>query len=161
MSGKRQTKKLPVSARSLTTVREHFPNVESVEDAKQDVTIKVTARDIAWAAKKNHNHCALARACEQHIGVDAAIVSRATAYLICGSKATRYHMSGAAAREVVAFDRGAGFTPGEYILKAPTPTMRMGARPGRPRGNVGKVPRKRRQYTFAAGIRSTLNGVSK
>lgn len=142
--------------RTLRGVQAHIPRVTSVTDAKSDALVHVTKRDVDWASKKNHSHCALARACEAMVGVDAAIISRATAYLVYGKVAIRYRLPTATINEVVAFDRGGDFMPGEYLLKAPGKSAKLGAGRNRPSGRHSKNPTKRRRYAFTQGIRSRL-----
>jgi hypothetical protein len=142
-------------SRTLRMVQRHFENVTTVTDAKEDVIVTVLPKDVSWAAHKNHSHCALARACTRS-GCDAAIISRSTAILINRGRAARYMLSSAAAREIVAFDRGAGFSPGEYLLKAPPKTQRLGKRAGSP--PRGKITGERRRYVLTEGLRSSLNG---
>lgn len=158
----RQTIREAAGSRTLRTVQAHFPNVESVDDGRDDVVVEVTKRDCSKAARKNHNACALARACEHMVGVDGAIISRSTAFLVAGRTALRYLLSSAAAREIVSFDRGAGFTPGEYILKAPTPSQAMGSRPLKgARGRKTAAPRRVRRNVATKGIRAALAGASR
>jgi hypothetical protein len=148
------------SEKQVRAVQKFFPNVQNVEDGRDDVLVEVTSRDVAWAARKNHNHCALARACEKMVGVDGAIISRVCAYLIAGSTAIRYHLSTAAAREIMAFDRGAGFAPGEYLLKAVPKSNRFGVRSPKA-GRPSKAPKERRRWHLTKGLRSSMAGHSK
>lgn len=143
-------------SRALMAVQAHFPLVTTVEDAKTSILIEVTPRDAAWAAKKNHSRCALARACEHVRGVDAAIISRSMGYLIHGTKAVRYDLSEGAKREVVTFDRGAGFTPGKYLLNAPDKYRRLGPKPGRKRGSNTEGTGHVRHYVMTHGVRAPL-----
>jgi hypothetical protein len=102
---------------------------------------------------KAPDSCALATAaCREH---DGAIISLAVAYLIDGTKATRYRVPSAIAREIVSFDRSKVFAPGTYRLQAPASTERLNVIRGRrPKKKVtGKKATVRRSHK-TAGIRT-------
>lgn len=86
------------------------------------------------------------------------IISRGIAYLVKGRKARRFQLPPATSREIVSFDRGAGFEPGTYGLAAVTEAKRLGHRTGsgrdKPTGN-GK-PKQFRHIT--SNIRTVLGG---
>jgi hypothetical protein len=104
---------------ALTRVRKYFPDVETVVDAIGPVTVEVTKNDVSTSKRKAHAECAMAVACKRAMKLDGVIISTAIAYLIKGTKATRYHVPPSVAREVVAFDRGANFESGKYQLGTP------------------------------------------
>lgn len=101
--------------------------VRSVVDASRHIKIEVTSSDNQSSEVKKHTACALAVACRRALKLDGAVVSRAMAYLVRGSEATRYRLPNAVSREIAAFDRGASFEPGLYQLRKPEPSGRMGA----------------------------------
>jgi hypothetical protein len=141
--------------RMLTIVRGFVPNVNKVVDAKKDATVEVLPRDISRAAKKNHNACALARACERTFMVDAAVITPYRAFLIKGDVATRYMLTDHARREIIAFDRGAAFMPGEYDMRAPRNAERIGHRLlGAPTDRKGRKDVSRRAYRVTEGVRT-------
>lgn len=137
---------------ALSIVRKYHPKVTRVVDAKKSIKINVTKNDCKGGSKKSPSSCAMARACERDF--DGAIISTSIAYLVKGTKATRYRVPSAVSREIVSFDRHHDFAPGEYYLGKPTGMVRLGgdARKGR------KVKRKYvRTVTHnhrTAGIRS-------
>jgi hypothetical protein len=89
--------------------------------------------------------------------LDGVIISRSTAYLVKGKKARRFRMTPAAAREVVSFDRGAGFAPGVYILGAVTKSARMGRQQGSSTRTTGNgKPKQFRHLTV--NVRTVLGG---
>ena len=142
---------------ALNTVRKFFPGVTKVVDATRPATIEVMARDANPRAAKNHEACALAVACKRQMRLDGVIISRTTAYLVKGKKARRFKLPTGTSREVVSFDRGAGFAPGVYLLSPVPPGSRMGQRQGsntRTPGN-GK-PKQFRHLT--ANVRTVLGG---
>jgi hypothetical protein len=58
---------------------------------------------------------------------DEAIVNLSRAYLRNGRKWTRYVVTAALRGEILAFDRGGAFAPGEYRLYPIQPTQRLNA----------------------------------
>ncbi|MBM4442955.1 MAG: hypothetical protein FJ027_21295 [Candidatus Rokubacteria bacterium] len=146
------------SDKALAIVRKFFPTVNRVVDATKGITIEVTPADCGRAKKKAHGECALAVACKRVCGLDGVIVSRSTVYLIKHRRATRYQMLESTAKEIVAFDRGAYFDPGEYCLKPPAhPLGERSASPGSYSGErTGEVAEARRHYT--SGVRTVLGG---
>src|SRR5689334_13665864 len=116
---------------ALTIVRKFFPTVETVTDATSKCFIEVTKKDVESKAVKDHNACALAVACKRAMHLDGVIISRSTAYLIKGNKATRYKLHDSVSREIVSFDRGAGFDVGHYELAKISKSNRINSRAGR------------------------------
>lgn len=141
--------------RALRIVQYYFPQVESVEDGKKDIMIEVTTKDIANSKIKDHAKCAFATACKRTMHADGFMVSTRTAYAIFGKKAIRYRLPESVSREIVSYDRNAGFAPGIYQLKAPGKYEQLGARvtgaTHKPSGR--KSPRFRHITT---GIRTVL-----
>jgi hypothetical protein len=135
---------------ALTNVRKFFPNVKTVKNATGPVTIEVTPRDVANSKRKRHSECAMATACKRAMHLDGVIVSIHTAFLIKGEVATRYKVSSPVSREVVSYDRGSGFAPGEYRLHVPH------YRNGKARGPHKTAGRKRKAYHLTTGIRTIL-----
>src|SRR5213075_2137478 len=122
-----KTKNQQVDRVVLRKVRKFFPQVESVRDATKPIDIEVSAHDSNHAKLKDHNHCALAVACEKKMHADGVIISVKTAYVVKGKRAIRYNLLETTAREVVSFDRKGGFEPGTYSLKPPTSSGKLGA----------------------------------
>jgi hypothetical protein len=136
---------------ALAIVRKYHPNVTHVIDAEGDLEINVTSEDCKNAKKKSASGCAMARACARTF--DGAIISLSTAYVVKGRKALRYKVPTRIAREIVSFDRHHDFSPGDYTLKAPCATNRLGANkaPGSGGKRSGKEIKQRRHLT--SGIR--------
>lgn len=142
---------------ALTLVQKFFPDVTKVKDARSDIEIEVTKAD-GQASPKDHKNCAIARACKRGLNLDGAVVSRSVVYLVKDDEATRYLIPNAVAREMVAFDRGAGFAPGEYELKRPAShKMGPGTHSRKPR-KPGSRPRGKPRHQ-TAGLRSKLMDV--
>lgn len=113
-------------AYAIQIVRKFFPDVKKVKDAKESLTVEVTKQDNKSAAVRNHKGCAMAVACQRAEKADGVIISVGTAYVIKGDTATRFKVPEHTSREVITFDRDAGFTPGNYSLVAPSPASRLG-----------------------------------
>lgn len=146
---------------ALSNVQAAFPNVTKVVDAKKDTAFEVTKADTKSAAVRNHTACAAAVACKRKLELDGVIMSVSTAYLIKGNVATRYKVPEAVSREITAFDRDAVFSPGDYQLKAPASTERLGARNGQGKGggdgdNSTKGNMAKRFHHKTEGIRAAI-----
>jgi hypothetical protein len=139
---------------ALNVVRKFYPNVEEVIDAKEPIEIEVTKRDSNSAAVKNHKQCAFAVACKRKSHADGVIISIATAYIIKDKTATRYKVPPSVSREIVSFDRQAGFAEGEYRLVPCTKAQRLGAERGSHISS--KNGRKIRRSHITDNIRESL-----
>lgn len=131
---------------ALAIVQEFFPDVTSVADAKDNITVEVTKRDSNSAQVRNHKACAMAVACKRKMQADGVIVAVSTAYVINGKKAHRC--------EVISFDRNGGFAEGEYSLRSPSKCERLGNHAGGSTPNTGTG--KRVKYHHTSGIRTVL-----
>ncbi|SRR6266550_2998716 len=140
--------------RALAVVQKYFPYVKNVEDGEQPIQVEVTKQDSSSAAVRNHETCAMAVASKRLTKAKGVIVSIGTAYIIKGETALRYAVPQAVQREIVSFDREAGFAPGEYKLVPFRPSQRLSEiKPTLPHKVSGK-PRKNNHHT--AGIRAVL-----
>ena len=119
-------------------VQKFFPKVKEVHDAEDALELTVLPKDISHSKSREHDACAIARACKRAMHLTGALIARSRAYLIKGNVATRYVLSQSAIRELVAFDRGGKFTPGTYDLLMVPETDRLTSPP---RG-AGKQKRK-------------------
>lgn len=142
------------SSNALSHVTKFFPDVTKVTDADEDLEVEVTSRDLKTSKKKDHAGCALAVAAQTHIKkCTGAVVSASTAYIIKGTEATRYLIPERARKEIVSFDRGATFEPGDYTLKAPKQSSRLGHMTGSHGPRVGR----RRIQRKTMGIRERIS----
>lgn len=147
--------------KSISRVRKFFPNVQFVRDAKEPIEIEVTKGDSNAKAVKDHTACAMAVACKRKLKLDGVIVSRCAAYLIKDKIAMRYAVPSSVTREIVSFDRGADFAPGDYYLLPPKESQLLGQRAHRPskdRAEAGNG-KKRHKPHVTTGIRAALGGV--
>jgi hypothetical protein len=140
---------------ALEVVRKFFPNVKSVKDATKNARIEVTKADETNSKKKAHKGCAMAVACKRKFHLDGVIISANRAYLVKGTQARRFQLPPSVSREVVSFDRGGGFEPGDYELAKITPTAKLGSNRNKGGGQQGSdKPRKFAHKT--GGIRISL-----
>jgi hypothetical protein len=111
---------------SLFIVRKFFPKVKSVVDAKRGIKIHVSPKDSKPDGRRKHQECAMAVACKRQFNLDGVIISRERAYTIKNNVATRYLFSSSVSKEIVSFDRGGEFNPGDYKLCRPSKSARLG-----------------------------------
>ena len=140
---------------ALNIVQKFFPKVGAVKDATRNTVIEVTKRDEAASRRKDHNQCAMAMACQRAMHLDGVIIARTIAYLVKDRVATRYCLPESVTREVVSFDRGGGFAPGEYKLLKPNISHRLDSAGGhnRQKKNTAKRPEPKH---MTSGIRTVL-----
>jgi hypothetical protein len=147
---------------ALSRLRGFFPAAKTVTDAKHPLTIRVEPQDRSGAKRKAPDNCAMARACIRKLGVDGAVISLHSAYLLKGNKVTRYRVPESLRREIVTFDRfgGKGFANGEYLLSKPGTGHKIGGRKKvAPKGRAGKPkqvhgPKRHRKIHVTEGVRS-------
>lgn len=140
---------------ALQIVQSYYPGVTKVKDAKKGINITVTKDDCFRGTKKAPNKCAMANAFQRKEGYDGAIISKAISYLIQGDQAIRYKTPESVAREIVSFDRGQDFDPGDYSLKAPSEREKLGVSHGpspsqSPKSNSGGM---KNRYHKTTGVR--------
>lgn len=139
--------------KSLRLIREYFPKVAEVIDANKSVIIQVTTADSKGAEVMNPAFCAFARACHRAFKADGVIIGLTTAYIIRAKTAVRYHNSETISREVLSFDRKAGFDLGYYQLSPFSPAARLGVFKGR-KAHVRTNGKDRRQFRhYTKGVR--------
>lgn len=147
-----------MSKSSLAIVKKFFPGVTDVVDAKRSCLVEVTQKDASTKGIKNHEECALAHACKSRFNLDGVIISRSTAYLVKGKRARRFLVPPSTSREVVSFDRGAGFAPGKYVLSPISESRRLGRRTGTSTNRANGSGKKKQFRHITTGIRTVLGG---
>lgn len=137
---------------ALAVVRKYHPEVTTIVDARSEVTINVSKADCRNGKLQEPDNCAMAKALKREH--DGAIISLSTAYIIDGTKATRFKVPESVAREIVSFDRTQLFAAGEYRLRPPTSTERLGPR-NRPQNQKSRDPKRpHKKYHRTEGIRN-------
>lgn len=113
-----------------------------IEDADHGYVLEIKKNDILGASKADASNCAAARALKRCLGAEARVYLTRT-YIKVGKKWQRFITPEAISREITAFDRGAQFEPGEYILNPPAPTQKLTyrAKPTGPKKDKGKPSR--------------------
>jgi hypothetical protein len=120
-----------------------------VVNAKSKLPIKVTDRNIKLGAAKDSGGCAIVKACQDLPGVMRARVHLKRTYLEYKKEWIRYDTPIALRSELIAFDRGGSFEPGDYELRPLTPAeqKRFGRRQGSRRGDDRASQRARQRRT--------------
>src|SRR5438105_6505767 len=136
---------------ALNIVNKFFPEVKSVEDARDPITIEVSKGDAKSESRRDHKHCAFAVACQRLTKASGVIVAVKTAYLIFKDQAFRYKLPESISREIVSFDRDATFSPGTYHLRCPSPAEALGV----DRGLTGKKRNGKKKLK----LRHTTSGI--
>lgn len=144
---------------ALKVVQKFFPHVSKVNDAAKDEVVSVLASDVKKSVRKDHNRCAMAEALKRQDNAKAVIVSASLAYVIKHNTATRYKLPEAIRKEIVSFDRNGVFEPGDYLMKKPPKSARLGYQSGghRPHKNRGSGGPKR-IIIHSAGLRKSIQG---
>jgi hypothetical protein len=93
-------------------------NGKKVVDATKPAKITITPKDIAKGDNKNPSGCAAAQAAMHSLeNCISARVHIGRVYIEQERRWVRYNTSDALRTEIVAFDRGGQFEPGEYTLR--------------------------------------------
>lgn len=142
---------------ALSNVQKFFPKVTRLRDADSNITIEVTRQDDKVSRRMDHAGCALAVACKRKFHADGVIISRTMAYMVKGDEAIRFDVPERATREIISFDRGGEFAPGEYHLNKPH--YKLGERHGGDPGEGVKTHSgnlHKRFHHLTADIRTVL-----
>ena len=99
-----------------------------VVDAKKHMVLHITEQDVKGADVQHPESCAAAKACRREHHVQEVRVHLARVYVRKGKSWTRYMTPKGLRQEIITFDRGGKFAPGEYVLSKPNPTKKLGAK---------------------------------
>src|SRR6516162_1349939 len=110
------------------TVRTQTIDGMPIEDATKSLVIHITRKDVKMGAKKSPERCAAALAAKRDMHADEARIHLGRSYLRFGKKWVRYQTSNSLKAEIIAFDRGGSFSPGDYLLHKMSPAKSMGKR---------------------------------
>lgn len=141
--------------RTLARLKKFFPNVTKIKDATKSISVEVLPKDIDYKAKKKHGECAIAQACKRSMSLDGAVIAPSRAFLVKGDTVTRYELSAQAIRELVSFDRGGSFEPGNYRMHKIAKRRRFGNRGG---GWGRKTGERRTKRHVVSNIRASFTG---
>lgn len=122
---------------------------QPVVNAKRGVTFVVTPADIKKAARKNSAGCVAAIACMRELSATAAQIHTGRTYLNINGKWTRFRTPPSLRAEIIAYDRGGEFEPGEHRLLA------LSENDMEPRPKTGNPDKKKRRAPMhiVGGIR--------
>lgn len=114
-----------------------------VTDAKKPITLHILPTDCKNGDPKQPSTCAAARAIKRELGAIDCRVHLGRVY-IRQNKGNwqRYQTPKSLRAEVIAFDRGGAFAPGEYTLTPLQPSQRAGKRTWKPVKRKGSVPQR-------------------
>ena len=111
-----------------TTKKQRLFEKWPVVDAAEDAHIVITPHDVKTSKQKDPGHCAAALAGRREFHTEVRVhLSRTYVKDTKQRRWIRYITPEQISREIISFDRGAGFEPGEYELRAPVGSMRLGA----------------------------------
>lgn len=132
---------------------------DKVEDAVRDLVISVSPVDIEAGIPKDHQNCAVAKACNRQ-ELARAIVHLSRVYIQSEEGAwLRYFAPHAMSGSLVAFDRGGEFVKNTFTLKAPKGREKLGHRRAHSKSRTTSKPRvKKREYTLnvrSSGLNQT------
>lgn len=131
-------------------------NGAKVVDATKKVVIKITNQDCKKGNTKDPGACAAALACLRELpNCTEARVHLGRTYVKQGRSWVRYHTPQALRSEIVAFDRGGKFAPGEYTLTPMQPAKRTGKQQGTNTrlSTPKKFQKPRAKYHVISGVR--------
>jgi hypothetical protein len=150
MKRKRKENHGKPGTKALKLIRQYFPKVVEVIDATKKTIIEVKAEDSVGGRRKDPALCAFARACYRSFNADGVIIGLGTSYVIKGKRAVRYKNAESISREIISFDRDAGFDLGRYQLVPHSGTNCLGVYKGHdthPKSKNGEDRRAFRHYT--------------
>jgi hypothetical protein len=131
-------------------------NGKKVVDATKRVKIMITKKDTVEGDNKNPSSCAAARAATRIENCISARVHLGRVYIEQKDKWVRYQTPESLRSEIIAFDRGGSFQPGEYDLRPMSPANTERARKAGPaisRNKPGNLPTKSPRKVHLAKIK--------
>jgi hypothetical protein len=96
-----------------------------VYDATEPITFTVTKRDANKGGIKDPESCAMALACKREQHSKDVRIHINYSYVLQKDHWLRYRTPACVGREIIAFDRGGTFDPGEYMLLVPFKSNRL------------------------------------
>lgn len=105
-------------------------NGKKVVNATKPLVLQITQGDCDNGKTKDPGGCAAARALKRQLHVTKARVHLGRVYVERSDSWVRYHTPVSLKAEIIAFDRGGSFEPGEYKLSPMQPSKRTGKKQG-------------------------------
>jgi len=137
-------------------------NGTNVKDADGKVVVKITKADVRKGSLKSSKSCAAAQALCRQEHCEEARVHFSRAYIKRDGKWLRFGVPMALRNEIMAFDRGGKFEPGEYVLAPVQPTVRLDANrkhsgvPDKRKGKHRSKGIRKRAYHVVSGVRARM-----
>jgi hypothetical protein len=129
-----------------------------VQDARKPMVLTITKADCKNGDPKHPNSCAVARSLQREFRAKEVRVHLARVYIKTSpDKWTRYIVPKSLRSEIIAFDRGGEFAPGEYYLSAARPSVQLGAKRKVPKRKTGTHPQRARsnkKYHIVTDVRN-------
>jgi len=105
---------------------ERFFDGQPVVDAKRDLRVFVTQRDIQKGRRKEPRNCVFVQACHRLFGSNLAAFLRMTAYVDLPDargrlKVNRFILSKDVRKQIAKLDKTGKADPGGFLLRAPSP----------------------------------------
>lgn len=120
-----------------------------VEDSRKPLQLVITKSDCANGDPKQPDTCAAAKALKRQCHAKEVRVHLARVYVkTTPDKWTRYVVPRSLRAEIIAFDRGGEFAPGEYYLSAARPSMKLGTKRKTPSKRTGTHPQRKRRNKY-------------
>src|SRR5689334_17574200 len=117
-----------------------------VQDARKPMMLTITKEDCKNGDPKHPQTCAAARALQREFRAKEVRVHLSRVYIkTTPDKWTRYTVPKSLRSEIIAFDRGGAFAPGEYYLQAARPSIRLGSKRKKPSKRNGTHPQRGRR----------------
>jgi len=130
-----------------------------IHNAKLPLVLAIMPEDIEQATRKDSANCAIACAARRVFHTAEVRIHLSRIYIRKGRVWLRFMTPQSLRNEIIAFDRGGSFCPGEHWLAAPPPAKQTGKRQGsdveRPTGGRGK-PRNPYHYTEEVREKSSV-----
>lgn len=101
-----------------------------VVDAIRPINLEINKLDVAHAKKSDPANCAAALAGKRILHKEVRVFLTRT-YVKEKKHWVRYITPQSVSREIISFDRGAAFEPGEYKMDRPSPGQKLGIKRGK------------------------------
>ncbi len=122
-------------------------------DAAEDVALVINKHDVTTSKKKDPASCAAALAGRREFKTDVRVyMSRMYVKDAKKKRWIRFITPMSITKEIISFDRGASFEPGEYTMKAPVMSQSLGYKAGGHSTETGKG-KKRAKAHISAHVR--------
>ncbi len=133
-----------------------------VVNATKEVIITIMPKDIKKGNEKDPGHCAAALAFIREVtGCTEARVHLSKSYIRVGKQWLRYNTPTSVRSEIIGFDSGGTFAPGDYVFKALPPSHRYDRHKVKKRKMNRGAGKPRRPYHHLHGIRTKAMSYAK